>query len=226
MWSSEPRATARRVRHVLRAKSVVLALVIGPLLSHGAPAGENELAVVGPVYPIQEPDLLRTIESSLREKERTGELARLQHQGLARAEASLRAPKPVQGLRRTFAPRVRHVNPTMQVARDLLAPDGTTLIRAGTRVNPFDYVQLSERLLFFDARDAAQLAHAARLIDGFEGRVKPILVGGSFVDLTRRWQRPVYYDQGGALVRRLGIQQVPALVSQDGKRLRIEELAL
>lgn len=204
----------------------MLALVIGPLLSHGAPAVGNDLGVVGPVYPIQEPDLLRTIESALREKERTGELARLQHQGLARAEASLREPKPVQGLRRTFAPRVRHVDPTMQVARDVLAPDGSTVIRAGTRVNPFDYVKLSERLLFFDARDASQLAHAARLIDGFEGRVKPILVGGSFVDLTRRWQRPVYYDQGGALVRRLGIQQVPALVSQDGKRLRIEELAL
>jgi conjugal transfer pilus assembly protein TraW len=205
--------------------SLALALVVGPLLSHGAPAAGNDLGVVGPVYPIQEPDLLRTIESRLREKERSGELARLQRQGLARAEASLREPKPVQGLRRTVAPRVRYVDPTMQVARDLLAPDGTTVIRAGTRVNPFDYVQLSERLLFFDARDARQLAHAARLIDGFEGRVKPILVGGSFVDLTRRWQRPVYYDQGGALVRRLGIQQVPALVSQDGKRLRIEELA-
>lgn len=225
MWSSEPRTAARRSRHALRARSLALALVVGLLLSDGAPAAENDLGVVGPVYPIQEPDLLRTIESRLREKERSGELASLQRQGLARAEASLREPKPVQGLRRAVAPRVRHVDPTIQAARDLLAPDGTTVIRAGTRVNPLDHVQLSERLLFFDARDARQLAHAARLIDGFEGRVKPILVGGSFVDLTRRWQRPVYYDQGGALVRRLGIQQVPALVSQDGKRLRIEELA-
>ena len=195
------------------------------LSPHGVAAADGDLGVVGPVYPIQEPDLLRAIESTLREKERTGELARLQRQGLARAEASLKDPKPVQGLRRTVTPRVLHVDPSMQVARDLVAPDGTTVIRAGTRINPFDYVQLSSRLLFFDARDSAQVTHAARLIDRFEGRVKPILVGGSFVDLTRRWQRPVYYDQGGALVRRLGIQQVPALVSQEGKRLRVEELA-
>ena len=194
-----------------------------PLLSVAAAGGD--LGVVGPVYPIQEADLLRTIESALREKERTGELARLQHQGLARAEASLREPRPVKGLRRTIAPRVHHVDPSMQVARDLVAPDGTTVIRAGTRINPFDYVRLSSQLLFFDARDTTQVSHAARLIDRLEGRIKPILVGGSFVDLTRRWQRPVYYDQDGALVRRLGIQQVPALVSQEGKRLRVEELA-
>ena len=200
-----------------------LALWLLPPLS--VAAADGDLGVVGPVYPIQELDFLRVIESTLREKERTGELARLQRQGLARAEASLTDPKPVPGLRRTVAPRVVHVDPSMQVARDLVAPDGSTLIRAGTRINPFDYVQLSSRLLFFDARDAAQVSHAARLIDGPEGRVKPILVGGSFVDLTRRWQRPVYYDQGGALVRRLGIQQVPALVSQEGKRLRVEEFA-
>jgi conjugal transfer pilus assembly protein TraW len=40
----------------------------------------------------------------------------------------------------------------------------------------------------------------------------------------RRWQRPVFYDQQGLLVRRLGIRQVPALVTQDGRRLRIDEL--
>ena len=205
---------------------LLLAFAMGTLPSQGVAAAERGLGVVGPVYPILEPDLLRTIESILREKERSGELARLQHQGLARAEASLKAPEPVRGLRRTVAARVRHVDASTKVARDIVAPDGATVIRAGTRINPLDYVQLSSRLLFFDARDGAQVLRAAQLIDRFEGRVKPILVGGSFVELTRRWRRPVYYDQGGALVRRLGIEQVPALVSQEGKRLRVEELAL
>jgi conjugal transfer pilus assembly protein TraW len=40
----------------------------------------------------------------------------------------------------------------------------------------------------------------------------------------RAWKQTVYYDQGGSLVRRLGIRQVPAIVSQDGKRLRIDEV--
>jgi len=204
---------------------VLAALLVAMHPMHALSQADADLGVAGPVYPVQEPDLLRAIEARLREKERTGELARLQRQGLARAEASLREPKPVPGLQRTVAPRVLHVDASLHVARDFLAPDGTTLVRAGP-INPFDYVQLSSRLLFFDGRDATQIAHAARLIDQFQGRVKPILVGGSFVDLTRRWQRPVYYDQGGALVRRLGIRQVPALVSQEGKRLRVEELVL
>ncbi|MBK8324891.1 MAG: hypothetical protein IPL06_20020 [Betaproteobacteria bacterium] len=53
--------------------------------------------------------------------------------------------------------------------------------------------------------------------------VKPILVAG-LLDLIRRWKRPVFFDQGGALVARLGIRHVPALVSQDGLRLRVDEV--
>ena len=62
--------------------------------------------------------------------------------------------------------------------------------------------------------------------DSYQGRVKPILVGGSYLDLMQSWRLPVYYDQQGLLTRRLGITQVPALVSQDGLRLRIDELAV
>ena len=178
------------------------------------------------MYPVQEPDLLQAIEARLREKERTGELARLQREGIARAGASLREPKPVPGLQRTVAPRVVHVDPSLNVARDFLAPDGTTLVRAGrgqpARLRRSSRAGSSSSTLATWPRSR----HAARLIDQYQGRVKPILVGGSFVDLMRRWERPVYYDQGGVLVRRLGIRQVPALVSQDGRRLRVEELAL
>ena len=59
-----------------------------------------------------------------------------------------------------------------------------------------------------------------------EGKLKPILTGGSYLDLMKAWQRPVYFDQQGTLIRRFGIRQLPALVSQDGRRLRVDELAL
>ena len=42
----------------------------------------------------------------------------------------------------------------------------------------------------------------------------------------KSWHIPVYYDQQGRLTRRLGIKQVPALVSQEGLRLRIDELVV
>lgn len=85
---------------------------------------------------------------------------------------------------------------------------------------------MSRHLLFFDARDAKQVAKAQELTALYQGKVKPILVGGSYMDLMKTWGRPVYFDQQGSLVKKLGITRVPALVSQEGRRLRIDELVL
>jgi conjugal transfer pilus assembly protein TraW len=73
------------------------------------------------------------------------------------------------------------------------------------------------------------VARARELIAFYRGHkvpVKPILVGGSYLDLMKSWRTPMYYDQQGLLTRRLGITRVPAIVSQDGLRLRIDELVL
>jgi len=70
------------------------------------------------------------------------------------------------------------------------------------------------------------VAKARVLIARYGGRVKPILVGGSYVGLMKSWGTPVFYDQEGTLVRKLGISAVPAIVSQEGLRLRIDEVGL
>ena len=211
-------------------RTLLAFIVIGAATALGLPyahaAPESDLGTVGPVYPVLEPDMLRAMEVKLREKERTGELARLQREAVARSEATLRQPRPVEGLARAMERRVSYINPSVTVATAVFAADGSTVVPAGTSVNPLDYVALSNWLLFFDARDPEQTRYVAALLERYQHRLKPILVGGSFVTVARAWQRPVYYDQGGALVRRLGIRRVPALVSQEGKRLRIEELVL
>ena len=70
------------------------------------------------------------------------------------------------------------------------------------------------------------MRYARTLIDHYGGKVKPILVAGSYLDLMKAWQLSVYFDQQGVLTRKFGITQVPALVSQEGMRLRIDELRL
>lgn len=206
---------------------LVLLAALGALaVCPATTASEVDLGVIGPVYPVIEPDMLRAIEARLREKARTGELARLEREGIARAERTLNEPRPVEGLARATAHRVRYLDPGVRFDREVRAPDGSSVVPAGAHVNPLDYVSLSSALLFFDARDRDQVRHAAALHARYPGRLKPILVGGSYVALTRAWRTRVYYDQGGALVRRLGIRQVPALVTQEGRRLRIEETPL
>ena len=97
------------------------------------------------------------------------------------------------------------------------------MVPAGTTKNPLEVVSLSKHLLFFDGRDAQQVRDARALIDHYGGKVKPILVAGSYLDLMKAWQLSVYFDQQGVLTTKFGITQVPALVSQEGPRLRIDE---
>ena len=206
-------------------RCIVSALVLSLMLG-AAGARAMDLGVVGPTYEISEPHLLQMIEQRLREKERSGELGRLEAQARERGIATVKNPPPVTGLRATDAVRTFYFDPSFTLDRNLLGPQGELLFAAGTRKNPLEVVSLSRHLLFFDARDPRQVGRALQLIALYQGRVKPILVGGSYLDLMQSWHLPVYYDQQGLLTRRLGITQVPALVSQDGLRLRIDELAV
>ena len=200
-------------------------LVLGLMLG-ATGARAMDLGVIGPTYEISEPHLLQMIEQRLRAKERSGELGRLEAQVRERGIATVKNPPPVTGLRATDAVRTFYFDPSFTLDRNILGPQGELLFAAGTRKNPLEVVSLSRHLLFFDARDPRQVGRARQLIALYQGRVKPILVGGAYLDLMQSWHLPVYYDQQGLLTRRLGITQVPALVSQDGLRLRIDELAV
>lgn len=197
----------------------LIALIL-PLL----PAQAMDLGTIGPTYPIAEPHLLQMIEQRLREKELTGELARIEEQARARGVAAVRQPTAVEGVRTTTVARSFHVDPSITLDQNILGAQGELLFAAGTHVNPLDVVSLSRPLLFFDARDRRQIRQARALMARTPARVKPILTGGSYLDLMQSWGVPVYYDQQGRLTQRLGIAQVPALVSQEGRRLRIDEL--
>jgi conjugal transfer pilus assembly protein TraW len=203
-----------------------MSLLVAAMSIVGGKAGAVDLGTIGPTYEIGEPHLLAFIEQRLREKERSGELQRLAEAARARSIDTVRQPPPVEGLRTTERPRTFYVDPTFTLDRNITDPQGRLMFAAGTRKNPLEVVSLSRHLLFFDARDPRQVKHARELSGRYAGRVKPILTGGSYLDLMKAWRVPVYYDQSGTLTRRFGIRQVPALVSQDGLRLRIDELGL
>ena len=201
-------------------------LLVAALLIVGGKAGAVDLGTIGPTSMMAEPHLLAFIEQRLREKERSGELQRLAEAARARGIDTVRQPPPVEGLRTTERPRTFYVDPSFTLDRNITDPLGRLMFAAGTRKNPLEVVSLSRHLLFFDARDPRQVKHARELNGRYAGRIKPILTGGSYLDLMKAWRVPVYYDQSGTLTRRFGIRQVPALVSQEGLRLRIDELGL
>jgi conjugal transfer pilus assembly protein TraW len=194
----------------------LLAVTAATAVAFSGFARSEALGKIGPTYPIAEQ----------KEKERSGELAKLQQQARARATATVTNPPAVPGLKAAESARTFYFDPSLQLPQNVLDERGHVLFAAGTVKNPLDVISMSKHLLFFDGRDARQVKRARELIDLYRGRVKPILVGGSYLNLMKSWQIPVYYDQQGLLVRKLGITAVPAIVSQEGKRLRVDELAL
>lgn len=182
------------------------------------------LGTIGPTYPVAEKNLLDVIMARLRAKEASGELKRHEQEARDRAAYAVNNPRPVDGLRRAQAARTFYFDPSFTLQSNVVDSTGAVLFPAGTRKNPLDVVSLSKHLLFFDARDPGQVARARELIEHYQGKVKPILVGGSFLDLMKRWNKPVFYDQDGTLVRKFGIAAVLAIVSQEGQRLRIDEV--
>ena len=203
------------------ASCAALGLALLPTL-----AGAADLGTLGPTYGIAEPHLLNFIEQRLRDKERSGELQRLMQEAQSRGIDAVKRPQPVAGVRATETARTFYVDPTFTLDRNVVDAQGRLLFAAGTRKNPLEVVSLSKRLLFFDARDQRQVARARELIASYGGKVKPILIGGSYLDLMKAWRVAVYFDQQGTLTRRFGIRQVPALVSQEGQRLRVDEMGL
>jgi conjugal transfer pilus assembly protein TraW len=156
--------------------------------------------------------------------EKSGELARLQENYKQKVIDAVEKPRPVHGVSTTETARTFYVDPTWTLDRNVVDEQGKLLFPAGTKVNPLDYAPLTQYLLFFDQREKAQVAFARRFIEQSKARVKPILVGGEPLKLMRQWKREVFYDQGGVLSRKFLLKQSPAIVSQEGKRLRIDEI--
>ena len=184
------------------------------------------MGVIGPTYEIAERDLIAVIQDRLRRMERTGELARMEESYKRRVIDGIERPKPVPGINPTETARTFYIDPTFTLDRNIQDEHGRILYPAGTKINPFDYDRMSKVLLFFDGRDKKQVDFAKRFMAESRTPVKPILVAGEPLKLMREWKREVFYDQGGALSKRFSITQSPALVSQEGKRLRVDEIRL
>lgn len=197
----------------------LLAIALAP-----STAVARDLGTIGPVYPIAEEDMVDAIHARLREKEASGELARIEAEAKRRVQASVQTPAPVPGLRRVQVARSYHFDPSVKFDESVVDDKGRVVIPAGTVANPLDVVSLTSTWLLFDGRDPKQVALARAEIAAAVGPIKAILVGGSPLPLSQEWKRPVYFDQGGRTVRRLGITAVPVRVRQDGRMLLIQEI--
>ena len=207
-----------------------LALATLPLLAllYALPVQAGN-AALGKTYPIAERDFLDVIRAKLEAKQQSGELDALQKAMVATALHTIEQPRPILGITRASKPDTRYYDPSVTATQDIRDADGNVVVKAGTTVNPLDYMGLSKVLLFIDARDKHQVRYAEHYYKASKKPVKVILVAGSYMALMLQWQRPVFYDQGGNLTGKFQITHVPALVYQESPTattLRIDTVAL
>lgn len=184
----------------------------------------EELGAIGPTYPIAEESALETIMRGLRDKERSGELQRIRQAAIQRSVDSIKHPAPIDGIPAARARVRRVIDPTMFYAKAITTEEGQVIVPAGARINPLLITALTRRLVFFDGRDRAQTEAVRRLVARQGNKVRPILIAGSWYDLSKGWKTQVYYDQHGKLTRRFGVTAVPCVVSQLDDKLLLEEI--
>lgn len=203
-----------------------LALIIGwPIVTAVRAADHGQM---GATFPIIENDLLTMIETRLRHLEANGQIDVLQRQMQEQAVASVRRPKPVEGLTPAMARREWLYDPSIITEEDIVDAKGNVITPAGTRINPLDLVEMRQELVFVDG-STAQIDWAVRTYS--DARAKIVFVAGSPFDAMKPWQRRFYFDQGGKLTGKFGIRHTPAIVSgaivtKSGKALKVSEVPL
>jgi conjugal transfer pilus assembly protein TraW len=185
-----------------------------------------ELGVYGETFPIEEKNLLEVIRVKLQGLSESGKLEDHQKTILNKAKEQLNRPSPVKGIAKTVTPKSFLYDPSITVPYDLKDHEGRVFHQKGTKVNPLNTHQMKCPLMFVDGDDSEQVFWAIQQHKAAENSRKPkiILIQGAPFDLSKKLHLPIYFDQSGVLVKKLGISQVPAMVSQTGEKLLIEEV--
>ena len=186
----------------------------------------------GHSYQITEQEFLQMIAERLKKIDMKKEQEKMQSLVRDRVEN----PRTVEAVKPATATRSFYFDPTYTLDQDVVLPCGKILHKAGTKVNPLEHMDLNRRLLFIDTRRIEQVKWLMEELDKpLLGRKEPvedrvILVGGSPSTLKEllkdEHKNKVYFDQGGELTKRFGITGSPAVLVQEGLRLKIDEIKL
>ena len=182
----------------------------------------------GANYPVAEESILLMFQKKLGDIDLKKEEERMRRI----AEERVKNPAPVSGIVPAKETREFWHDPTYILTEDAVLPCGQVLYKAGTRVNPLDYMNLDRRLFFIDGREEKQVEWLkGQLLPGSSSGAKKIedriiLVGGSPPEIQGKLGFEVYFDQGGELTTRFGIRGSPAVAEQAGKNLKIVEVAV
>ena len=126
--------------------------------------------------------------------------------------------------------RERLIDPSVTAPRDVTAPDGTMVVRAGQHINPLDRLPFTQRLVVFDTTSPAQVEIALKL--GKEAAPRRVTYIATRLDRETGWNglekvetalsAPVYLLTPD-LRDRFQLERSPATVEARGKAFAVRE---
>jgi len=210
---------------IFRSTNVCVILLI--LLLTNSLCAKN-LGVWGPVFPIKEQDFLSFIYNRLNEMQKSGELKNAKNKFIKTVKEHALRPNPVKWLTTTTNKKTFLYDPTFVLTKNIYDENKNILIKAGTRINPFDAITLHQVLFFLDSDDKRQirtvLSESKKVAKNY--LVKFILVNGNIKDATKLLNSHIYFDQYGLLSKKFNLQHIPCEIKQRGKVLEIKEFAV
>ncbi len=188
----------------------------------------TDLGRFGPTYDILEPDLITVMQARLAALD----VEELEHRAAenywTRTAQFVELPNAGQDAERA-------VSTSFEVTRDISAPDGTSIARAGEVIDLARIVPLSKWYVVFDATDAAQRAFAHEWIARADAAGCGVSLITTRLDRARGWDGLTeLQDELGLpvsllredLVDRFHLRAVPSILRRDEGRLVVQEYAL
>lgn len=186
--------------------------------------GEN-LGVVGTTYPIAEPDLIDVIKGRAQNLIDSGQWAKIQAKTVADAKNQILNPPALSNISDAKESYTHYYDPSFYLDRDLFDPQGRLIAKRGV-YNPLTFKPFLSELIFINGNNPDQVKWAVDRFQSNGKKTKIILTSGKYIDLDKTYKIWFYYDQNGKYTSKFSINHVPAVVYQEGKKIRIDELKL
>ena len=202
--------------------SVVLLLsgVFISLLASPSHAAIHDLGTFGQTYKIAEQDALEKI------KERVSRLDPKKVPNRKMMEKAVQTYRPdTPFLPRARADAVKLVDMTYTLPFDIPDGKGGILYPKGYTFNPLDYVNYEKTLVVINGDDMGQVAWFSQSDYAKDLKTMLLLTGGSYYDLGKKLDRPVFYANVD-IIHRFQLEAVPSIVHQEGRYMEVKEVAI
>ena len=175
-----------------------IALFYVMLMSYTVNSFAMDFGQKGPVYPVKETNLLDYIYERLNLLYKKDRLQELQKQYIQHIEQSVTNPKG-QNLPKALTNSTRVFDPSLVLPKDITNEKGDIIAKAGTKINPLDYIKLSKQLIFINANREDEINYAKKISEDTYSKI--ILVNGNIKNANAKLGVPVYFDQESNLIK-------------------------